>query len=264
MQPNFVFLVFDWRCAIVGNPWWDIYEDTKNNQLPVATAVPVSRNDTVKEEEDVETGGDGSRTPKTDSSASSETKDTPKEDESTKSDPHCCQTCNPIASFVGFIMTIVAFMVVLTYELVALFACHLPATIFYQCAQAFAPPNICTCLLYFFFMIFYGAFHFADSILLLVSVFATECVGMAALLVGFLTGGCLWAKYLHQHIRKMCHGIRAIVRQKLSAAEPTRGLCCGRTAREYEHERQRKANRDRGVTVVNTSIRREGRGESFH
>mmetsp|Transcript_5739 Transcript_5739/g.13731 ORF Transcript_5739/g.13731 Transcript_5739/m.13731 type:complete len:113 (-) Transcript_5739:104-442(-) len=112
-------------------------------------------------------------------------------------------------------------------------------------------------------MILYGAMSLADSCVLLASVMVTESVGLVALLVGFLTGGCLWARNLQQSIRRSCHGIRVSFRRsEESTTMPSRGLCCCRRT-SASLERERKANRGKGVKVVQIQrVRRAG--ESCH
>ena len=273
--------------SLIGNPWWTIYEDTKNNQIPVATAVPVSNvSETVREEEDLEQGSVGenldpeqpeplqqqptkttttSKTTTTTSSSSSEQQQQPQNNDI----PHWCCTCNPIALLVALAITLPAICAVVCCEMVALLCFHVPATLFYHSGQAFAPPNICTCLLYFLFMILYGAMSVADSCVLVASVIITESVGLVALVVGSLTGGCLWARNLQQSIRRSCHGIRVSFRRSeesstttTATTTPSRGLCCCRRTK-LSLERERKANREKGVKVVQIQqVRRAG--ESCH
>lgn len=263
LHPENADITIDQRFFVPGNAWWTIYEDTKNNPIPVVTAVPVANCDIVKEEEDLEAGTETTLPPETASRASTSTTASTNSPTSTKP-PHCCQTCNPIALVAGMLVTIPAFVTVLTLELVALVICYLPSAVFYHASQAFAPPNICTCILYMVFMILYGAFSLADSIVLVTSVVATEWIGGFAFGIGFLTGGCLWAKTLQQHIRRLCHCIRVGFRrnddQNQASSMPRRSLCCcGSSARERKH----KADRERGINVVRVQ-RVRSPGESCH
>lgn len=264
LHPENADVTIDYRFFVPGNPWWTIYEDTKNNQIPIATAVPVSNlSDTVREEEDLEQGEKADPEqplPKQDvvtKTTTSHSKEEPP--------PHCCLTCNPIAYVTGLAILAPAAFAVLAIELVAFVFLYVPSTLLYHAGQAFAPPNICTCLLYFVFMSLYCAMALADSIVLVASVLCTECIGVVGLLVGFLTGGCLWAKHLQQSIRKTCHGIRIAFRRDGDARSttlPSRSLCCCRRT-TASLERERKANRERGVRVVNVQrVRRPG--ESCH
>lgn len=264
LHPENADITIDYRFFLPGNPWWTIYEDTKNNPIPIATAVPVVSNlsDTVREEEDLEQGGE-----KNDPEQPLSREATTKEES-----PHCCLTCNPLALVAALVIIAPAAAAVLAMELLAFLFLFVPATLFYQAGQAFAPPNICTCLLYLVFMTLYNAMVLAESILLLASVLFTECIGMVGLLVGFLTGGCLWATHLQQSIRRTCHGIRITFRhngsdsRSSSSSSPTlpthRSLfCCRKTKTSLE--RERKANREKGVRVVNVQrVRRPG--ESCH
>ncbi|KAL3917267.1 MAG: hypothetical protein SGILL_004797, partial [Bacillariaceae sp.] len=94
--------------------------------------------------------------------------------------------------------------------------------LFYHMAQAFAPPNVCTGIIYSFFMIIYSALALCDSIVLFTSVIVTELLSGTGFLVGALTGGIIWGQYWHQQIRRTSHGIRVICRKKLSGNKPSR------------------------------------------
>jgi len=258
LHPENADIAIDQRFFVPGNPWWTIYEETKkNSEIPVADAIPVTNSPTKEEDDDIEGGTldttlDTSKMCTSDGEGSDDDGGGGKEKSA-----HCCQTCNPIALFFGLVLSVVSFVIVLCYELISLLLCHLPAALFYHAGQAFAPPNICTCFLYMTFMIVFCAFSFADSMLLLASVLVTECLALAALVVGFLTGGCLWANHLQQHIRKLCHGIRVVFRKKTSSPDPTaqppRGiLCCGQAPDEHGGNDRRKQNPNlEGVRVIN-------------
>ena len=71
-------------------------------------------------------------------------------------------------------------------------------------------------------MTFYSAFALCDSIILLISVILTEILGGAGFLVGFLFGGYLCGKYNSQQIRRMCHGMRIVFRNKCPGTNPPR------------------------------------------
>ena len=114
----------------------------------------------------------------------------------------------------GLAMTLLAVGIVTALELLAFVAFYLPSCFLYHSGQAFAPPNICTVVLYSFFMILYCGFWSADYMVLLSSVLVTECLGMAALCIGFLTGGCLWARQLHQYLRRVAHCVRVTFRKQ--------------------------------------------------
>jgi len=237
-----------------GNAWWTIYEEIKNNpdDVPLVQAVPVS-------DSDEETGGAAAAatTTKDDSSkgTSSLSKDSVDETNNSSS-PHCCCIANPIALLCGFLFLVPSLVGVLTVELVACCCCHFPATIFYKFSEALAPPNCCTCLLYLITRIFFCAFSLADSFALLASICVAECLGVFAIMVGFLTGGCLWAKTLHQIIRRGCHGIRVVFRKHCSSQGVPRGFKC------HAKEMDVKPHM-RGVTVVN--VRRvRNPSESIH
>jgi len=256
LHPENADITIDQRFFVPGNPWWTVYEDTKTNEIPLATAEPLPKE---------KTSIDGNTvTEDYEDSSSKELNKVEAVDESNENaslppkGPHFCLTCNPFAIFFGLIVAIPTLVFVVTCEMVALCTCHLPATIFYHIAQVFAPPEICTCLLYAVFMIVYGALAFGDSVVLVVSVFATECVGLVALVVGFFTGGCLWAKYLRQQIRKVGHGIRITFR-KNSCKPPRRFFFC-KTAEEIERSTKPHLQ---GVKVVRVArVRRAG--ESCH
>lgn len=59
------------------------------------------------------------------------------------------------------------------------------------------------------------------------SVFVTEVVALTAFLVGFCTGGVLWAHSLHQQIRRLGHGIRILFRKNAANQKPPRHFCGG-------------------------------------
>ena len=248
---------FRFFLQLLGNAWWTVYEESKNSAvIPVAEAIPVSKDGTGKTELDLEKG-ELSDQPETVSSRH----------------PHWCQTCNPIALLFGLAITIPVMAVVFALELVALLAFYLPSIFLYHSGQAFAPPNICTVVLYVTFMLLYWGFWFADYMVLLSSVLVTECLGMVALILGFVTGGCLWATQLHQHLRRVGHGIRVKFRKPNKPTKrkrrkkrrtstsrtimPPRGPSCFAPQRDYKSRRQEAM---RVITVE----RERNASESLH
>jgi hypothetical protein len=207
-----------------GNPWWTIYEDTKRGyQIPTATAIQVTP------EED----GDSSR-PNRQSPPFHRNQDETFHD---TNGPSFLMTCSPINLMSGFLVASQALLGVVLCELLALILLHLPAKLFYHAAQAFSPPNVCTGICYSFLMIFYYAFALFDSIVLLVSVVLTEVLAVTAFLVGALTGGIVWGRYWHQQVRRMCHGVRIIFRQRASGP-PSRHFLLFWQNREAAMEQQ--------------------------
>lgn len=244
LHPENADITIDHRFFVPGNPWWTIYEDTKNSEIPIATAEPVS-NKTLKIEVEDST------------SCTSESSNENQRDPTESSAPHFCQRCNPIAMFCGFAVAIPALVCALACEMVALIACYAPGSMFYHAAQVFAPPSCCTCLFYFALMLVHFVLSFCDTMILLVSVITTECLGLVAFLIGFLTGGCLWARYLQQQIRRLCHGIRIIFRKKTPSNKPRRRFFFDRNNNDNAKPHMK------GVKVVRvTRVRRPG--ESYH
>jgi len=243
LHPENADITIDQRFLVPGNAWWTIYEDTKNTEIPIAIAKPVSNN-TIKVED--ETSGEDS----------SECSDDNHSTES--SEPHFCQRCNPIAIVSGVALAIPALVVAFTFELVALIVCYAPGSMFYHIAQWFAPPDCCTCLFYVALMLVHFVLSFCDTLILLVSVMVTECLGLVAFLIGFVTGGCLWARVLPQQIRRLCHGIRIVFRKKTSHSnKPARRFFFDRNS--YDNAKPHM----KGVKVVQVNrVRRPG--ESFH
>jgi len=226
LHPENADITIDQRFFAPRNPWWTIYEDSKNSQIPLAEAVPVK-------DEDEESGETGSTfIDSTHTSSNEEGQDSRKENVETK-DPHCCLTCNPFAVVFGFVVAIPALVFAFICEILSLFTCYLPSKLFYHIAQWFSPPDCCTCLLYLVFITVHGVFSLCDSMILVMSILGTELVGLAGLVVGFITGGCLWSKHLHQQIRRICHGIRVVFRKKTTCGHnPPRRFFCDRTAEE--------------------------------
>jgi len=248
LHPENADVTIDQRFFAPGNPWWTIYEDYKNNQIPLATAVPITSDSEGREStmtvEDEESG-----------ESSNDITNASKEDAETK-DPNCCLTCNPFAVFFGLVMAIPALVVVVTCEMVSLFVCYLPSVVCHKIAKICSPPDCCSCILYLIFITIYGVLSFCDSVILVFSVFGTEMVGLMAVFVGFLSGGCLWAKFLHQQIRRVCHGIRVVFRKKTSCRNPPRIFFCDRSAEEEKPHLK-------GVKVIRVErVRRPG--ESCH
>jgi hypothetical protein len=206
----FLFALF--LCDSSGNPWWTIYEDTKNDQIPTVTAVPVPdeqeviRDQQQKDEEHLQGASLDSNSNTTTTSQQPSPKTMP-----------CWKTCSPLS-----IMYLPALFTVLFCELMALFLCYLPSALFFHTARAISPPNCCTVIFYAIFLLLYCILSFCDSIILITSVLVTELVALIAYFVGFCTGGAIWAHYLHQQIRRSCHGIRIIFRKKLSTKNPPR------------------------------------------
>ena len=120
--------------------------------------------------------------------------------------------CSPLCILCGILLYVPAVVAVLYCELVALLLCYFPAMLFFHAARALSPPTCCTGIGYGVCRLLYGIFSVCDSIVLLASVLVTEVVGFMALVVGFITGGVLWSRYFHQHIRKSCHGLRVVFR----------------------------------------------------
>jgi hypothetical protein len=134
--------------------------------------------------------------------------------------PSFCMTCSPVNLFAGFLVSFHALLGVLLCEFLALFLCYFPASLVYHAAQIFAPPNACTGILYSSLMIVYYSLALCDSIVLFVSVIVTETLAVVGYVVGALTGGIIWAQYWHQQIRRMCHGIRIVFRNKTPMDPP--------------------------------------------
>lgn len=155
-------------------------------------------------------------------------------------------------------------------------AFYLPSCFLYHSGQAFAPPNICTVVLYMFFMILYWGFWLADYMVLLSSVLVTECLGMAALVMGFFTGGCLWARQLHQYLRRVGHYVRVQFRKQKQPQQeqtrrhkrrkksssrttmPTRGLSWFAQRRDY------RSRREEAMRVITVERERIDASESLH
>jgi hypothetical protein len=151
-----------------GNPWWTIYEETKNNQIPTATAVPV---ESVEQPHDQTQQGQVSNT--------SNGSPSPK----AKSDSHTdssmfCMTCSPIDMVTGYSVSLAALFAVFLCEFLALALCYFPASITYNTAQLFTPPNPCTGIVYSFLMIVYFSFALCDSVVLIASVIVTEALAI--------------------------------------------------------------------------------------
>lgn len=212
LHPENADVTIDQRFFVPGNPWWTIYEDTKNDQIPTATAVPLPGNGN---EDDIEQASDGPGREDNGAAVDSQTNGPTVNSNggNERQNTHCCKTCSPVSLGFAVLVGVPALVGVLTCEMMALCLCHFPAKLFYRVSEALAPPNVCTCLLYCIFRVLYCVFSVCDSILLMVSVIVTEIVALAAFLVGFCTGGALWARYLHQQIRRMCHGIRILFRK---------------------------------------------------
>eukprot|EP00339_Tiarina_fusa_P002696 CAMPEP_0117018602 /NCGR_PEP_ID=MMETSP0472-20121206/14367_1 /TAXON_ID=693140 ORGANISM="Tiarina fusus, Strain LIS" /NCGR_SAMPLE_ID=MMETSP0472 /ASSEMBLY_ACC=CAM_ASM_000603 /LENGTH=298 /DNA_ID=CAMNT_0004723305 /DNA_START=47 /DNA_END=940 /DNA_ORIENTATION=+ len=200
LHPENADVAVDQRFFIPGNPWWTVYEESKNNgpNIPTATAVPVLPAEYDEEHQQQQEHGSSNGKPQPKMVAAS---------------PHFCLLCSPVDLFAGLFVTVFAIFGVVLCEAFALFLCYIPAAIIYHLARTMHPPNICTGILYSALMIFYYAFALCDSICLLASVLVTECVAVAGYIVSLCTGGILMAKHWHQYIRRICHGIRILVRR---------------------------------------------------
>lgn len=270
LHPENADVTIDRRFFVPGNPWWTIYEDTKSEEIPSATAIPVkndaTRKSTTMKAEDEEESGFTIRTEDEESGmsggeesrgSSNEEGEKSRNGDDDARDPHCCLKCNPFAVFFGFVVAVPAVVFALACEMVSLFTCYLPGAACYRIAKLFSPPDCCTCIFYLVFIAVHGVLSFCDSMVLLVSVFGTESVGVVSLLVGFLTGGSLWAKHLHQQIRRVCHGIRVVFRKNTSCGrDPPRRFFCDRTDEEVKPHLK-------GVKIVRVE-RVRNPGESYH
>jgi len=213
LHPENSDVIIDQRFFIPGNPWWTIYEETKNNQIPTATAVPIGN-----EEEQQPRKNDDDSTAIPSSSSSSASASAPNTTGTTllaapKAMPFW-KTCSPLSILCGMLLCVPALVAVLSCELMALILCHFPAVVFFRAARALSPPNCCTGIFDAVLRLLYEVFSFCDSIILLASVMVAEIVALVALVVGFITGGVMWARYLHQQIRRLCHGLRIVFRLK--------------------------------------------------
>lgn len=224
LHPENADITIDHRFFIPGNPWWTIYEDTKNQQqIPTATAVQV----TPEEDEELHQPNRPSLPNQRKENGTVYA----------TAGPSFFMTCSPVNLFAGFLVASQALLGVLLCEFLALILCHFPAALFYHLAQAFSPENVFTGLFYSFFMILYWAFALCDSIVLLVSVILTEVLAVTAFLVGAITGGIIWGLYWHQQVRRMCHGVRVMFRQN-SSGSPSRHFFFVNQKREEAMEQQ--------------------------
>jgi len=201
LHPENADIAIDQRFFIPGNPWWTIYEESKNNnQIPTVTAVRVNDNDDeeggrIRDDQQLQTDDEVNQPPNDNKM------------------PSFWKTCSPLGILFGILISLPTTMIVLCLEMVALFICHFPSVVFFHIAHAISPPNCCTGVFYAIFLLLYYLFSFVDSILLLVSILVTEVLAIVALILGFFTGGIIWSHYLHQHIRRLCHGVRIVFRQ---------------------------------------------------
>ncbi|KAG7354976.1 hypothetical protein IV203_004332 [Nitzschia inconspicua] len=227
LHPENASIVIDQRFFIPGNPWWTIYEETKNNQtIPTATAVAISQEDEESQQQDHP-------------SSPSQRKDDTSVFGHTR--PSFCMTCSPITLFAGFMVSSQALLGVLLCEFCAFFLCHLPAALFFHIASAFSPPNVFTGVLYSFCMVLYCCFALCDSIVLLLSVLVTEVLAVTAFLVCAFTGGIIWGQFWHQQVRRMCHGVRIIFRRKASGNPPRHFLFWSKQCEDTMEQQNRIA-----------------------
>jgi hypothetical protein len=217
LHPENADITIDQRFFIPGNPWWTIYEDTKNDQIPTATAVPVpAEQEAVRDQQQQK---DEENYPGASSDSNSSTTTTSHQPSPPKT-MSFWKTCSPLSILVGIFIILPALFAVLYCEMTALLLCYFPSALFFHTARAISPPNCCTGIFFAIFVLLYYILSFCDSIILFISVFVTELVALMAYFVGFCTGGAIWAHYLHQQIRRLCHGIRIIFRKKLSTKNP--------------------------------------------
>jgi hypothetical protein len=214
LHPENADVTIDQRFFVPGNPWWTIYEDTKNDQIPTATAVPLPDNDDV--EQGTQRQGEAATNSEANPANSGQT---------ARQEVHCCNTCSPLSILFAITVFIPASIGVFIAEMMALCVYFL-GKFFYHISESFSPPNCCTCLFFVVFRFSYIVCAFCDSIALMISVIVTEVVGIVAYLVGFCTGGPLWARNLHQQTRRMCHGIRIMFRKNGVTANPPRKFFC--------------------------------------
>ena len=200
LHPENAEVVIDQRFFVPGNPWWTIYEETKNANIPTATAVAIADGD--EHQQRVE---EGHQTPANKYSSS-------------PPEPSFCLICSPVDTFAGILVTFHAILGVFICEILALLLCYWPASMFYHLAQCFNPP--CTGIWYSVLMMFYHLFAFTDSIVLLTSVLVTEIVAVLGWLTSLCTGGVLRAKFWHQYIRRVCHGLRIVFRRGCNGDPP--------------------------------------------
>lgn len=219
LHPENAEITIDPRFFIPGNPHWTIYEETKNNLIPMATAVPIpnhsddnNNDDDYRQNPSPHYGETGAVSAGSSSSNNNNEND---------GGGGFCKSCSPVSIAFGIMVGVPALFTVLALELVAFVWCYGLSTMFFYIARGFAPPNCCTCLFYYVFMLVHKVMRFVDSILLVVSVVVTEVLGFVACLVGFCTGGAGWASYLQQEIRRTCHGVRILFR-KTSASSSTK------------------------------------------
>jgi len=226
LHPENAQVSIDERFVIPGNPWWTVYEQTKNS-LPYATAVPIAEYEEDRQEQQSQ-------------STTSQVTAADKENQLTLPDnnaiiaqptsspskklkyPHFCLRCNPVDTLVGMIFIFTTLLISFTLETIA-FSFYLTGALFYKTAKAMEPLNIISALIYPFFMIFYSIFSLTDNILLLSSVLTTEVLNICSWSFGVIFGGILVADHRHQFTRRACHHLRWAFRREF--VNPPRTFC---------------------------------------
>ena len=216
LHPENADVTIDQRFFVPGNPWWTIYEDTKNN-MPTATAIAINEDEDIEQQEQPRP---------------------PMKDGRSRQGPSLCLVCSPVDTAFGLFVLAFAIMGTLLSEGFGLFLCYVPAFICYHIGNVFGEPNVLTGIWYSFFMVCYYACALCDSVCLLISVVYTEILAIVAYLVGLVTGGVLMARFWHQYNRRVCHGIRIALRNKHYISNPTRDFMFFCDGKSNEFERQ--------------------------
>ena len=185
--------------------------------------------------------------------------------------PSFWKTCSPLGILFGLLISLPTMVVVLCLEMVALLIYYFPSVVFFHTARAISPPNCCTGIFYAIFLLLYYIFSFVDSILLLVSILVSEVLAIVASILGFFTGGIMWSHYLHQHIRRLCHGIRIVFRQNSCCCccqnNPPRNKlfrknCCGEATTNEDKDTDDHNDGDNGI--VNNNNNNNNHSKSNH
>lgn len=209
LHPENADITIDHRFFIPGNPWWTIYEETKNNNVPYATAVPI-----VEGGENPPQDGQRPQSPRT----------------------KALMRCNPVDLMIGFICVLGSILMTFVIEKVA-FVFYIIAYVSYKSAKGFegCSSHVISGIMSAWFMMFYHLFHLIDSIFLVCSVIVTELLAMIGWVLGVMFGGLLVANKRHQYIRVVCHHLRWAFRGRPFMNNPPRSLCYQRAVVEGNH-----------------------------
>eukprot|EP00541_Cyclophora_tenuis_P004194 CAMPEP_0116559048 /NCGR_PEP_ID=MMETSP0397-20121206/10166_1 /TAXON_ID=216820 /ORGANISM="Cyclophora tenuis, Strain ECT3854" /LENGTH=269 /DNA_ID=CAMNT_0004084747 /DNA_START=167 /DNA_END=976 /DNA_ORIENTATION=- len=216
MHPENATVSIDPRFYIPGNPWLTVYEEVKSGLLPVAVAYPIQVQDGQEQLKHQPQELEPAASSNDETSASSSSI------KSSESPTSVFSGGTIVDKIVGvcFVITTVSLTVGLE---IACLVLYFLALLFAQMVNCLGHPNIITALPIGVLMLAWQVCASVDLVLLLVSIFVVELLGLiCAFLCCVAFGGCAMGRAWHQAIRRLSHLVRWACRSVFERFTPSR------------------------------------------